>query len=94
VVLWELLTGEVPWAGTRGAELKAMAKAVVRGGAAEKMHLQVPKTPGEAGEAPAGYCEAMRSCWAREAWERPAFAALLESLLSKRADWPRHYLPA
>lgn len=59
VVLWELLTGEVPY---RGVEQGA----VIFGVAMKSLHLPVPTT------APLGFSLLLKQCWNTEPKHRPA----------------------
>mmetsp|Transcript_22291 Transcript_22291/g.66974 ORF Transcript_22291/g.66974 Transcript_22291/m.66974 type:complete len:830 (-) Transcript_22291:149-2638(-) len=64
VVLWELLTGEVPY---RGVEQGA----IIFGVASKSLHLPVPST------APLGFSLLLKQCWNIEPKHRPAFRQIL-----------------
>eukprot|EP00038_Savillea_parva_P005806 m.160089 g.160089 ORF g.160089 m.160089 type:complete len:815 (+) comp11898_c0_seq1:573-3017(+) len=64
VVLWELLTGEVPY---RGVEQGA----IIFGVAMKSLHLPVPTT------APLGFSLLLKQCWNTEPKHRPAFRQIL-----------------
>jgi len=64
VVLWELLTGEVPY---RGVEQGA----IIFGVANKSLHLPVPTT------APLGFSLLLKQCWNTEPKHRPAFRQIL-----------------
>eukprot|EP00041_Stephanoeca_diplocostata_P020860 m.474855 g.474855 ORF g.474855 m.474855 type:complete len:611 (-) comp21683_c0_seq1:201-2033(-) len=64
VVLWELLTGEVPYMGVDQG-------AIVYGIGTESLHLPVPST------APLGFSLLLKQCWNDEAKHRPKFRQIL-----------------
>ncbi|XP_065833706.1 mitogen-activated protein kinase kinase kinase 11-like isoform X2 [Oscarella lobularis] len=67
VVLWELLTGEVPYRGVDGM-------AVAYGVAMNQLTLPLPST------CPLEFAELMQACWNSVAQSRPAFGAIVRSL--------------
>ncbi|XP_051507859.1 mitogen-activated protein kinase kinase kinase 21-like isoform X1 [Myxocyprinus asiaticus] len=67
VLLWELLTGEVPYRGIDGL-------AVAYGVAVNKLTLPIPST------CPEPFAKLMEECWEQDPHIRPYFAAILEQL--------------
>ncbi|XP_041738014.2 mitogen-activated protein kinase kinase kinase 21-like [Coregonus clupeaformis] len=67
VLLWELLTGEVPYCGIDGL-------AVAYGVAVNKLTLPVPST------CPEPFAKLMEECWEQDPHIRPSFASILEQL--------------
>ncbi|XDC87956.1 hypothetical protein R6Z07F_019129 [Ovis aries] len=67
VVLWELLTGEVPYRGIDGL-------AVAYGVAVNKLTLPIPST------CPEPFAKLMKECWQQDPHIRPSFASILEQL--------------
>ncbi|XP_055281771.1 mitogen-activated protein kinase kinase kinase 21 isoform X3 [Moschus berezovskii] len=67
VVLWELLTGEVPYRGIDGL-------AVAYGVAVNKLTLPIPST------CPEPFAKLMKECWQQDPHIRPSFALILEQL--------------
>ncbi|KAF5922033.1 hypothetical protein HPG69_015483 [Diceros bicornis minor] len=67
VVLWELLTGEVPYRGIDGL---AVAYRV----AVNKLTLPIPST------CPEPFAKLMKECWQQDPHIRPSFALILEQL--------------
>uniref|UniRef100_A0A8B9LV06 Mitogen-activated protein kinase kinase kinase n=1 Tax=Astyanax mexicanus TaxID=7994 RepID=A0A8B9LV06_ASTMX len=67
VLLWELLTGEVPYRGIDGL-------AVAYGVAVNKLTLPIPST------CPEPFAKLMEECWDQDPHVRPTFAAILEQL--------------
>ncbi|XP_072534521.1 mitogen-activated protein kinase kinase kinase 21 isoform X2 [Salminus brasiliensis] len=67
VLLWELLTGEVPYRGIDGL-------AVAYGVAVNKLTLPIPST------CPEPFAKLMEECWEQDPHIRPTFAAILEQL--------------
>ncbi|KAJ8250237.1 hypothetical protein COCON_G00221590 [Conger conger] len=67
VLLWELLTGEVPYRGIDGL-------AVAYGVAVNKLTLPIPST------CPEPFAKLMEECWEQDPHIRPPFAAILEQL--------------
>ncbi|XP_062851436.1 mitogen-activated protein kinase kinase kinase 21 [Trichomycterus rosablanca] len=67
VLLWELLTGEVPYRGIDGL-------AVAYGVAVNKLTLPIPST------CPEPFAKLMEECWEQDPHVRPMFAAILEQL--------------
>ncbi|KAK1791874.1 hypothetical protein P4O66_013846 [Electrophorus voltai] len=67
VLLWELLTGEVPYRGIDGL-------AVAYGVAVNKLTLPVPST------CPEPFAKLMEECWEQDPHIRPTFATILEQL--------------
>ncbi|XP_065060987.1 mitogen-activated protein kinase kinase kinase 10-like isoform X1 [Rhopilema esculentum] len=67
VVLWELLTGQVPYHGIENL-------AIAYGVAMNKLTLPVPST------CPHGFAVIMEDCWKSDAHERPLFPHILGSL--------------
>ncbi|XP_053155214.1 mitogen-activated protein kinase kinase kinase 21 isoform X2 [Hemicordylus capensis] len=67
VLLWELLTGEVPYRGIDGL-------AVAYGVAVNKLTLPIPST------CPEPFAKLMKECWAQDPHIRPSFALILEQL--------------
>lgn len=69
VLLWELLTGEVPYRGIDGL-------AVAYGVAVNKLTLPIPST------CPEPFAKLMKECWQQDPHIRPSFAAILEQLMA------------
>ncbi|XP_060098976.1 mitogen-activated protein kinase kinase kinase 21 isoform X2 [Heteronotia binoei] len=69
VLLWELLTGEVPYRGIDGL-------AVAYGVAVNKLTLPIPST------CPEPFAKLMKECWAQDPHIRPSFALILEQLIA------------
>lgn len=67
VLLWELLTGEVPYRGIDGL-------AVAYGVAVNKLTLPIPST------CPEPFARLMAECWEQDPHRRPSFAAILSQL--------------
>ncbi|XP_056617507.1 mitogen-activated protein kinase kinase kinase 21 isoform X1 [Triplophysa dalaica] len=67
VLLWELLTGEVPYRGIDGL-------AVAYGVAVNKLTLPIPST------CPEPFAKLMEDCWEQDPHIRPSFSAILEQL--------------
>uniref|UniRef100_A0A3Q2WU68 Mitogen-activated protein kinase kinase kinase n=1 Tax=Haplochromis burtoni TaxID=8153 RepID=A0A3Q2WU68_HAPBU len=67
VLLWELLTGEVPFRGIDGL-------AVAYGVAMNKMALPIPST------CPEPFARLMEDCWSPDPHSRPQFTAILDQL--------------
>uniref|UniRef100_A0A8C1UMR6 Mitogen-activated protein kinase kinase kinase n=1 Tax=Cyprinus carpio TaxID=7962 RepID=A0A8C1UMR6_CYPCA len=67
VLLWELLTGEVPYRGIDGL-------AVAYGVAVNKLTLPIPST------CPEPFAKLMEECWDQDPHIRPSFASILEQL--------------
>ncbi|XP_032955445.1 mitogen-activated protein kinase kinase kinase 21 isoform X2 [Rhinolophus ferrumequinum] len=67
VLLWELLTGEVPYRGIDGL-------AVAYGVAVNKLTLPIPST------CPEPFAKLMKECWQQDPHIRPSFALILEQL--------------
>ncbi|XP_007427013.1 mitogen-activated protein kinase kinase kinase 21 isoform X2 [Python bivittatus] len=67
VLLWELLTGEVPYRGIDGL-------AVAYGVAVNKLTLPIPST------CPEPFAKLMKECWAQDPHIRPSFTIILEQL--------------
>ncbi|XP_015676098.1 mitogen-activated protein kinase kinase kinase 21 [Protobothrops mucrosquamatus] len=67
VLLWELLTGEVPYRGIDGL-------AVAYGVAVNKLTLPIPST------CPEPFAKLMKECWAQDPHIRPSFTMILEQL--------------
>uniref|UniRef100_UPI00398F1ACD mitogen-activated protein kinase kinase kinase 11-like isoform X2 n=1 Tax=Pristiophorus japonicus TaxID=55135 RepID=UPI00398F1ACD len=67
VLLWELLTGEVPYRGIDGL-------AVAYGVAVNKLTLPIPST------CPEPFAQLMAECWEEDPHRRPLFASILEQL--------------
>ncbi|XP_013912841.1 PREDICTED: mitogen-activated protein kinase kinase kinase MLK4 isoform X2 [Thamnophis sirtalis] len=67
VLLWELLTGEVPYRGIDGL-------AVAYGVAVNKLTLPIPST------CPEPFAKLMKDCWAQDPHIRPSFTMILEQL--------------
>lgn len=67
VLLWELLTGEVPYKGIDGL-------AVAYGVAVNKLTLPIPST------CPETFAQLMSECWDEDPHHRPLFASILEQL--------------
>ncbi|KAM7050047.1 mitogen-activated protein kinase kinase kinase 21 isoform 1-T1 [Molossus nigricans] len=67
VLLWELLTGEVPYRGIDGL-------AVAYGVAVNKLTLPIPST------CPQPFAKLMKECWQQDPHIRPSFALILEQL--------------
>ncbi|KAJ8008161.1 hypothetical protein DPEC_G00101890, partial [Dallia pectoralis] len=69
VLLWELLTGEVPYRGIDGL-------AVAYGVAVNKLTLPIPST------CPEPFAQLMEECWDQEPHQRPNFASILVQLMA------------
>lgn len=69
VLLWELLTGEVPYRGIDGL-------AVAYGVAVNKLTLPIPST------CPEPFAKLMEECWEQDPHIRPSFSAILEQLIA------------
>nr|XP_015194354.1 PREDICTED: mitogen-activated protein kinase kinase kinase 11 [Lepisosteus oculatus] len=67
VLLWELLTGEVPYRGIDGL-------AVAYGVAVNKLTLPIPST------CPEPFAQLMAECWDQDPHRRPSFASILSQL--------------
>uniref|UniRef100_S4RWF5 mitogen-activated protein kinase kinase kinase n=1 Tax=Petromyzon marinus TaxID=7757 RepID=S4RWF5_PETMA len=67
VLLWELLTGEVPYRGIDGLT-------VAYGVAVNKLTLPIPST------CPEPFAKLMADCWKADPHARPSFASILEQL--------------
>ncbi|XP_071336310.1 mitogen-activated protein kinase kinase kinase 21 isoform X2 [Trachinotus anak] len=67
VLLWELLTGEVPYRGIDGL-------AVAYGVAVNKLTLPIPST------CPEPFAKLMEECWDQDPHIRPSFSCILEQL--------------
>ncbi|KAJ7342260.1 hypothetical protein JRQ81_009971 [Phrynocephalus forsythii] len=67
VLLWELLTGEVPYRGIDGL-------AVAYGVAVNKLTLPIPST------CPEPFAKLMKECWAQDPHIRPSFTLILQQL--------------
>ncbi|KAM6956227.1 mitogen-activated protein kinase kinase kinase 21 [Aplochiton taeniatus] len=67
VLLWELLTGEVPYRGIDGL-------AVAYGVAVNKLTLPIPST------CPEPFAKLMEECWDQDPHVRPPFSCILEQL--------------
>ncbi|XP_020669020.3 mitogen-activated protein kinase kinase kinase 11 [Pogona vitticeps] len=67
VLLWELLTGEVPYRGIDGL-------AVAYGVAVNKLTLPIPST------CPEPFAHLMAACWEQDPHRRPSFASILSQL--------------
>ncbi|XP_061767634.1 mitogen-activated protein kinase kinase kinase 21 isoform X2 [Nerophis ophidion] len=67
VLLWELLTGEVPYRGIDGL-------AVAYGVAVNKLTLPIPST------CPQPFAKLMEECWDQDPHVRPSFSCILEQL--------------
>ncbi|XP_051775325.1 mitogen-activated protein kinase kinase kinase 21 isoform X1 [Erpetoichthys calabaricus] len=67
VLLWELLTGEVPYRGIDGL-------AVAYGVAVNKLTLPIPST------CPEQFAKLMEECWDQDPHIRPSFSTILEQL--------------
>ncbi|KAF6073521.1 mitogen-activated protein kinase kinase kinase 21 [Phyllostomus discolor] len=67
VLLWELLTGEVPYRGIDGL-------AVAYGVAVNKLTLPIPST------CPEPFAKLMKECWQQDPHIRPSFALILDQL--------------
>ncbi|KAJ7307489.1 hypothetical protein JRQ81_009510 [Phrynocephalus forsythii] len=67
VLLWELLTGEVPYRGIDGL-------AVAYGVAVNKLTLPIPST------CPEPFAHLMAACWDQDPHRRPSFATILSQL--------------
>ncbi|XP_067844688.1 mitogen-activated protein kinase kinase kinase 21-like [Heptranchias perlo] len=72
VLLWELLTGEVPYRGIDGL-------AVAYGVAVNKLTLPIPST------CPEPFTKLMEECWDQDPHVRPTFATILEQLTAIEA---------
>ncbi|XP_014648642.1 PREDICTED: mitogen-activated protein kinase kinase kinase 11 [Ceratotherium simum simum] len=73
VLLWELLTGEVPY---RGIDCLAVAYGV----AVNKLTLPIPST------CPEPFAQLMADCWAQDLHRRPDFASILQQLEALEAQ--------
>ncbi|XP_072493465.1 mitogen-activated protein kinase kinase kinase 11 [Notamacropus eugenii] len=73
VLLWELLTGEVPYRGIDGL-------AVAYGVAVNKLTLPIPST------CPEPFAQLMADCWAQDPHRRPDFSVILQQLSALEAQ--------
>ncbi|XP_068922449.1 mitogen-activated protein kinase kinase kinase 11 isoform X2 [Petaurus breviceps papuanus] len=73
VLLWELLTGEVPYRGIDGL-------AVAYGVAVNKLTLPIPST------CPEPFGQLMADCWAQDPHRRPDFSVILQQLSALEAQ--------
>ncbi|KAJ3585557.1 hypothetical protein NHX12_014276 [Muraenolepis orangiensis] len=69
VLLWELLTGEVPYRGIDGL-------AVAYGVAVNKLTLPIPST------CPEPFAQLMAECWDQDPHQRPNFSSILSQLMA------------
>ncbi|CAL8241457.1 unnamed protein product [Merluccius merluccius] len=69
VLLWELLTGEVPYRGIDGL-------AVAYGVAVNKLTLPIPST------CPEPFAQLMSECWDQDPHRRPSFRSILTQLMA------------
>ncbi|XP_026114774.1 mitogen-activated protein kinase kinase kinase 11-like [Carassius auratus] len=69
VLLWELLTGEVPYRGIDGL-------AVAYGVAVNKLTLPIPST------CPEPFTQLMSECWDQDPHRRPSFSSILQQLMA------------
>jgi serine/threonine protein kinase len=73
VVLWELLTCRIPWAGSSYTFAHLIIRAVLRG---ERPEV----TDEDLKEVPDGYVALMKQCWQTEPKERPTFKRAMAML--------------
>ena len=73
VVMWELLTSRIPWAGSGYSFSHQILKAVVRG---ERPVV----TEEDLEHVPAGYVALMEQCWRTNSKERPTFERVMSVL--------------
>ena len=73
VVLWELLTCRIPWAGSNYTFAHLIIRAVVRGERPEVTEEDLKDVPG-------GYVALMKQCWQSEPKERPTFKNVMSML--------------
>ena len=84
VIMWEILTGEVPWPGKTVQDLCILAHAGT---------LQLPILRKHHDLAPAGYISIMRRCMDPVPARRPTFHAVLEMVQESKSQWRSEYLP-
>ncbi|EKX44167.1 hypothetical protein GUITHDRAFT_72461 [Guillardia theta CCMP2712] len=84
IILWELLTGFVPWPGKARDDLTALAR---------KGQLILPLSLQDNYEQPPGYCEVMNDCMRRETQDRPSMRRVLERFRDLSRSWGGDYLP-
>jgi len=84
VIMWEILTGEVPWPGKTETDLRELAKA----GA-----LQLPVLQKHYETAPAGYIDIMHKCMHPTPASRPNFHSVCQMIYDSRSQWRAEYLP-
>lgn len=75
IVLWELLTRQMPYKGLTAPQV---AMEVSKGGR--------PPVPPPSAEAPASWLALMRQCWADEPAQRPTFRAVLLALVALQRE--------
>ncbi len=73
VVMWELLTCRIPWAGSSYNFPHMIVRAVLRG---ERPEV----TDGDLKDVPDGYVKLMKQCWQTEPNERPTFKQTMTML--------------
>jgi len=84
VIMWEILTGEVPWPGKTESDLRELAKA----GA-----LQLPVLQKHYETAPEGYIDVMLKCMDPTPAKRPNFHSVCQMIQESKAQWRAEYLP-
>lgn len=84
VIMWEILTGEVPWPGKTLQNLCDLARAGT---------LQLPVLKKHHDSAPQGYIDVMRKCMDPVPAKRPTFYAVCDMIQKCKAGWSEEYLP-
>eukprot|EP00960_Hanusia_phi_P046310 757745-Hanusia_phi.AAC.8 len=85
VILWELMTGFVPWPGKTREDLTALAT---------NKQLALPMSFQESHGEPPGYHDVMNVCMQQDKQERPNMRSVLQRFNDLRASWSEDYLPA
>ena len=84
VIMWEILTGEVPWPGKSLHDLRQLAQTGT---------LQLPVLPKHHDSAPANYIKIMLQCMDQESKRRPTFHAVCELIEKSKVHWAAEFLP-
>ena len=84
VIMWEILTGEVPWPGKSLHDLRQLAQTGT---------LQLPVLPKHHDSAPANYIKIMLQCMDQEPKRRPTFHAVCELIEKSKVHWAAEFLP-
>jgi serine/threonine protein kinase len=84
VIMWEILTGEVPWPGKTVQDLCERAKAGT---------LRLPVLPSHHKSAPAGYISIMSKCLDPLPERRPSLHDVCVMLQESKSQWAAEFLP-